>query len=58
MTIFIGGNIYFDLKKISAIDQGISPNKKAKANSMKGDAASCYIIQGDSSLLLNSWRLH
>lgn len=39
MTIFIGGNIYFDLKKISVIDQGISPNKKAKENSMKGDAA-------------------
>jgi len=58
MTIFIGGNIYFDLKKISVIDQGISPNKKAKENSMKGDVACCNIIQGDSSLLLNSWRLH
>ena len=44
MTIFIGGNIYFDLKKISVIDQGISPNKKAKANSLKGDAACCYIV--------------
>ena len=39
MTIFIGGNIYFDLKKISVIDQGISPNKKSKAYSMKGDGA-------------------